>query len=131
MNKRELLETYRDMVLEINGIEKEMEFIMRIGPAPVGSINLTGMPHGTNDSQAAQGQRYDKYVEQLRTIQDNLYELLDEAEQIMEELTNPRDRDIIRRYYFIGWTDQAIAQALNYDRVRITQLRNEIISRLD
>lgn len=131
MKRSEMLERYRDIVLEINGIEKQMDFIMSIGPSDVRSINLTGMPHGTNDPQASAGQHYDKYAEKLLAKREMLYDMMDECERIMEELTEPRERDIIRRYYFIGWTDQAISQALNLERSSVTKIRNDTLARLD
>ena len=55
MTKRELLENYRDIVIEIETLERQSKFLNQFigGPQPIRSIQLTGMPRGTNDPEAA------------------------------------------------------------------------------
>ena len=61
MNKRELLENYRDIVIEIETLERQSKFLNQFigGPRPVRAVQLTGMPRGTNDPEAAMLQRAD------------------------------------------------------------------------
>ena len=61
MTKRELLENYRDIVIEIETLERQSKFLNQFigGPRPVHAVQLTGMPHGTNDPEAAVLQRKD------------------------------------------------------------------------
>ena len=51
MNRRELLENYRDIVIEIETLERQSKFLNQFigGPQPIREVQLTGMPHGTND----------------------------------------------------------------------------------
>ena len=53
MNKRELLENYRNLVIDINMMEQRLTFLSKYigGPRPVRSPQLTGMPHGTGHRQ--------------------------------------------------------------------------------
>ena len=61
MTKRELLEGYRLLVIEIETLERQSKFLNQFigGPRPVHAIQLTGMPRGTNDPEAAILQRAD------------------------------------------------------------------------
>ena len=60
MTKRELLENYREIVIDIEGMDKRIAFLSRYigGPRPVRSPQLTGMPRGTNDPEAAMLQMF-------------------------------------------------------------------------
>ena len=55
MTKRELLENYRLLVIEIESLERQSKFLNQFigGPRPIRAVQLTGMPHGTNDPEAA------------------------------------------------------------------------------
>ena len=61
MTKRELLENYRMLVIEIDTLERQSKFLNQFigGPRPIHAVQLTGMPRGTNDPEAAMLQRAD------------------------------------------------------------------------
>ena len=103
MTKRELLENYRDIVIEIETLERQSKFLNQFigGPRPVRSPQLTGMPRGTNDPEAAILQREDtdEVLEKIETKCAELREMVDSFEMIMDKIEDRRLRIIIRNYY--------------------------------
>ena len=127
MTKRELLENYRDIVIEIETLERQSKFLNQFigGPRPVHAVQLTGMPRGTNDPEAAILQRNDT-DEVLEKIEDKCRELrcmVDEFEHIMDAIDDRRLRIIIRNYYALGWTDERVAEQLELSRQHVNRLR--------
>ena len=135
MTKRELLENYRLLVLEINTLERQSDFLNQFigGPRPVRAVRLTGMPHGTNDPEAAMLQRadYDDAIYKIEQKSEELRELVSEFEQIMELVQDKEDALILRDYYALGWTDIKIGRALGYDKSTIWKRRSKAIRELD
>ena len=135
MTKRELLENYRLLVLEINTLERQSDFLNQFigGPRPVRAVRLTGMPHGTNDPEAAMLQRadYDDAIYKIEQKSEELRELVSRFEQIMEMIPDKEDALILRDYYALGWTDIKIGRALGYDKSTIWKRRSKAISALD
>ena len=127
MTKRELLENYRDIVIEIETLERQSKFLNQFigGPRPVHSPQLTGMPRGTNEPEAALLQRNDT-DEVIDKIEDKCRELrgmVDEFEAIMDTIVDRRLRIIIRNYYALGWTDERIGEQLELSRQHVNRLR--------
>lgn len=127
MTKRELLENYRDIVIEIETLERQSKFLNQFigGPRPVRSPQLTGMPRGTNEPEAAILQRNDT-DEVIDKIEDKCRELrgmVDEFEAIMDTIVDRRLRIIIRNYYALGWTDERIGEQLELSRQHVNRLR--------
>ena len=135
MTKRELLESYRLLVIEINSLEKQSAFLNQYigGPRPVRSVQLTGMPRGTNEPEAAMMQRadYDDAIYKIEQKSEELRELVSEFEQIMELVQDKEDALILRDYYALGWTDIKIGRALGYDKSTIWKRRSKAIRALD
>lgn len=135
MTKREILENYRLLVIEIETLEKQSAFLNQFigGPRPVRSVQLTGMPRGTNNPEAALMQRAD-YDDALQTIEKKTQELQDhlsEFERIMDGIKDKEDAIIIRNYYALGWTDKDIGCKLGYDKTTIWKKRIRILNTLD
>ena len=135
MTKRELLENYRDIVIEIETLERQSKFLNQFigGPRPVRSPQLTGMPRGTNDPEAAILQREDtdEVLEKIETKCAELREMLFEFEHIMDSIPDREDAIILRNYYALGWTDKKIGYKMGYDKSTIWKRRNKIINSLD
>ena len=134
MTKRELLENYRDIVIEIETLERQSKFLNQFigGPRPLRAVQLTGMPRGTNDPEAAILQRQDT-DEVLEKIEDKCKELrgmVDEFERIMDTIDDRRLRIIVRNYYALGWTDERIAEQLELSRQHVNRLRTAYIETL-
>ena len=134
MTKRELLESYRDIVIEIETLERQSKFLNQFigGPRPVRAIQLTGMPRGTNDPEAALLQREDtnEVLEKIEAKCAELREMVDAFEMIMDKIEDRRLRIIVRNYFALGWTDERIAEQLELSRQHVNRLRTAYIDQL-
>ena len=135
MTKRELLESYRLLVIEVNSLEKQSKFLNQYigGPRPVRSPQLTGMPRGTNEPEAALMQQVDDddalYL--LERKSEELRHLLSEFERIISAIQDQYDRVIIRNYYALGWTDKRIGEEIGFDKSTVWKRRTRVINALD
>ena len=134
MTKRELLENYRSLVREIDLLEKQSAFLNQYvgGPRPVRAVVLTGMPRGTNEPEAAMLQRadYDDAIYELERKSEELRELLNEFNAILDAIDDVDDRNILRAYYALNWTDERIGNWLSYDKSTIWRRRNQLMNEL-
>ena len=134
MTKRELLEGYRLLVIEIETLERQSKFLNQFigGPRPVHAIQLTGMPRGTNDPEAAMLQRADtdEVLDKLEKKCEELRELVGEFEVIMDGIKDRRLQVIVRDYYALGWTDERIGDQLEITRQHVNRLRTAYIEEL-
>ncbi len=134
MTKRELLENYRSLVIEINLLDKQSAFLNTYigGPQPIRSVQLTGMPRGTNDPEAALLQQidHDDSIYELERKSEELRELLNQFNDIIESIEDRNDRNIIRSYYALGLKDKEIAENLNFDKSTVWRRRTKVMRRL-
>ena len=131
MTKRELLENYRSLAKEIDLLEKQSAFLNQYvgGPRPVRSVHLTGMPRGTNDPEAAIMQRADcdDAIYELERKSEELRGLLNEFNAILDTIDDVDDRNILRAYYALNWTDKQIGEWLGYDVSTVWRKRRKLI----
>lgn len=134
MTKRELLENYRLLVIEIETLERQSKFLNQFigGPRPVHAIQLTGMPRGTNDPEAAMLQRADtdEVLDKLEKKCAELRELVNEFEAIMDGIKDRRLQIIVRNYYALGWADERIGEQLELSRQHVNKLRMAYIENI-
>ena len=134
MTKRELLENYRDIVIEIETLERQSKFLNQFigGPRPIHAVQLTGMPRGTNDPEAAMLQRVDTddVLDKIEAKCQELREMVDQFEIIMDAIADRRLRIIVRNYYGLGWTDERIGEQLELSRQHVNRLRTAYIEGL-
>ena len=135
MTKRELVEKYRLLVLEIEALDKQSKFLNKYigGPRPLRAIQLTGMPRGTNHPEAAMIQQMDDddAIFELERKEKELRDLVAEFERVMESVPDDTDRIILRDYYALNMTDKEIAAKLNYDASTIWKRRTRTMNSLD
>lgn len=134
MTKRQLLENYRDIVIEIETLERQSKFLNQFigGPKPLHSVQLTGMPRGTNNPEAAILQRADtdEVLDKIEAKVDELSGMVKMFEQVMDQIDDRRLRIIVRNYYALGWTDEKIAEQLELSRQHVNRLRTAYIDGL-
>ena len=135
MTKRELLENYRNLVIDVNRMEQRLSFLSKYigGPKPVRSVQLTGMPHGTNDPEAAILQQQDTDSELLMKIRqrmDETYQLTASFEVILEAIDDRRLRNIIQAYYGLGHSEEQIGIEVGLSRQHVNRLRTAYIDSL-
>lgn len=136
MTKRELLENYRLLVIEIETLDRQSKFLNQYigGPQPIHSIQLTGMPRGTNNPEAAFLQQQDGCDDAIFAIEKKcaeLRELVRDFERIMESIPDKLDQLIIRDYYALGMTDPQIARKFSLDNSTVWKRRTRLMNSLD
>ena len=138
MTKRELLENYREIVIDIEGMEKRIEFLSKYigGPRPVRSPQLTGMPRGTNDPEAAMLQRndmdVDRIVQKINVQMEESQQLMDAFERILDETERTdgkRMKNIIQYYYGLGYSEDKVAEKEDISQTHVNRLRNDYIKK--
>ena len=131
MTKRELLENYRLLVIEIETLERQSKFLNQFigGPKPVHAVQLTGMPRGTNDPEAAALQRVDTddVLDKIEAKCLELRGLVDRFEIIVDKIEDRRLQVIVRDYYALGWTDERIGEQLELSRQHVNRLRTAYV----
>ena len=135
MTKRVLLENYRDIVIEIETLERQSKFLNQFigGPRPVHGTALTGMPRGTNDPEAAMLQTTsieDEILERIREKQALQYEMMREAYRIIDAIRDQRLQNIVRSYYLHGMTDEQIAEDEGLSHTHVNRLRTDYFNNL-
>ena len=135
MTKRELLENYRNLVIDITMMEQRLSFLSKYigGPKPVHAVQLTGMPRGTNDPEAAIFQQQDTDSEILDKIEQRMDEtrrLTARFEVILEDIEDRRLRNIIQAYYGLGHSEEQIGEEIGISRQHVNRLRTAYIDQL-
>jgi hypothetical protein len=132
--EQEILTDYRLIVMEIETLERQSKFLNKYigGPRPVRSPQLTGMPRGTNDPEAAMLQQIeeDDPLYHIEKLSADLKEMTVEFERIVNRITNRRLFVIVRNYYALGWTDEKIAEHLELSRQTVQKERSEYFNSL-
>ena len=117
--EQEILMDYRLIVMEIETLERQSKFLNKYigGPRPVRSPQLTGMPRGTNDPEAAMLQQIeeDDPLFRIEELSEELRGMVAEFEAIVNRITDRRLFVIVRNYYGLGWTDEKIAEYFDGD----------------
>ena len=119
--KQEILTSYREITITLERYEMELYELENGrgfigGPRPVRSPQITGMPRGTNDPEAAMIQKNDvdeeireEIIMNIRKKQAVQREMMMEALRIVESIENYRTQNIVAYYYLHGWTDDKIS----------------------
>lgn len=131
--EQEILTDYRLIVMEIETLERQSKFLNKYigGPRPVRSPQLTGMPRGTNDPEAAMLQKVDDDpIYHIEELSHELAEMLMEFEVIVNRIKDRRLFIIVRNYYALGWTDERIAEGLEISRSLVQKLRTDYFNSL-
>lgn len=136
MTRQELLHNYREIAISIDLMERQIEKMSGKyfgGPRPVKSPQLTGMPRGTNDPEAAMLQTIsfeDGLLDQIRKKQEEQREMMYDAEKIIESITDFQLQNIVRSYYILGWTDERIAENESLARQTVQKKRSDFFDGL-
>lgn len=134
MSDRELLENYRDIVIEIETLERQSKFLNQFigGPRPLHGMQITGMPRGTNNPEAALMQRMDTddVLDKIELKCQELRDMVEAFEMILDGIDDRRLRIIVRNYYALGWTDEKIGEQLELSRQHVNRLRTAYLEGL-
>ena len=131
--EQEILTDYRLIVMEIETLERQSKFLNKYigGPRPVRSPQLTGMPRGTNDPEAAMiQQKDDDPIYHIEELSRELREMMMEFEYIVNKIKDRRLFIIVRNYYALGWTDERIAESMELSRQSVQKIRSDYFNSL-
>jgi hypothetical protein len=132
--KQEILTDYRLIVMELETLERQSKFLNKYigGPKPLRGVQLTGMPRGTNDPEAAmlQQNEEDDPVFHIEELSKELGRMVNEFENIVNQITDRRLFIIVRNYYALGWTDEKIAENMDLSRQTVQKVRSDYFNSL-
>lgn len=133
-SKQEILTDYRLIVMELETLERQSKFLNKYigGPRPMRGIQLTGMPRGTNDPEAAmlQQEEDDDPIFHIEELSKELGRMVAEFENIVNQITDRRLFIIVRNYYALGWTDEKIAENMDLSRQTVQKVRSDYFNSL-
>ena len=133
-HEQEILTDYRLIVMEIETLERQSKFLNKYigGPRPVRSVQLTGMPSGTNDPEAAMLQQVeeDDPLIHIEKLSADLRDMMLEFETIVNKITDRRLFIIVRNYYALGWTDERISENMELSRQSVQKIRSDYFNSL-
>lgn len=132
MHDIDVLKNYRCATLEIKLLERQLERFSTIGgPDGYANCSLDRISKGTNNREAAALQRAEGFISILEKKKSELCMLTERFEEIMSRVLYPRTRLILRGYYALGMTDEAIAEELNMSTRHVNSQRNQFIRSLE
>ena len=127
MTKKELLNTYRTAVIELEELRHQLSRVGTDGrPAGVHSMQTDAI-RSTNDPAAAALQLADGLEELLHRKETELSELSAQVDALLAGIRDFRTYLIIYHYYVLGHTDEQVAHTLSVSRVRALQLRQRYL----
>ena len=134
---QELLVNYREVTLNIYYLDMEIDKLSKMegigGPRPIRSAQLTGMPRGTNNPEAAEMQTIsplDEVILQLHERQAMQFEMMQEAREIVYAIADRRLHNIVYAYYMLGMSDEDIAEKEDMSQTHVNRLRIEYFRNL-
>ena len=131
--KQAILTDYRLIVMELETLERQSKFLSKYigGPKPLHGVQLTGMPRGTNDPEAAMLQREDDDpIYHIEELSKELGRMVMDFEAIVNEIKDRRLFIIVRNYYALGWTDEKIAENMDISRQTVQKIRSDYFNSL-
>ena len=131
MRDVDVLRGLRGMEAEIRILAQQLDRLMTDGaPDGYGHGAADGMGKGTNHQEAARQQHIDYVSALLETRKEELKRLRDRFEEIVAGFLDSRVRVILRSYYALGMTDEAIGWEIGMSTRRVNAMRNESLRRL-
>lgn len=130
MTNREMLQAYRDAVLEMQELHIRLMQILKDGkPRGTQSIQLDSLG-GTNHAEAAVMQAADGIEEMIGRKRSELAELAAPVGMLMAAIGSSRTYMVIQQYYLQAATDADIARSMQMSRGRVNQIRNEYLAQV-
>lgn len=127
MNVKEHLESYRQQVLLLSAMDKDLARVGGSGaPGGIHARQYTDAPRGTNNPAAASLQAWDGLLKRRNALAEALAgKERQEALRIINTEEDPRTLMILMLYYLHGMTDQQIADQLFISREQANKRRND------
>ena len=123
MTKRELLTAYREAVIELEELRRQIKRVGTDGRPSGVRCAQTDSIHGTNDPQSAALQLSDGLEALLARRENELRELGTQVDALLASIRDFRTYMVVQHYYVLGKTDEQVARAMSISRCRVNQLR--------
>ena len=123
MTKRELLTAYRETVIELEELRRQIKRVGTDGRPSGVRCAQTDSIHGTNDPQSAALQLADGLEALLARRENELRELGTQVDALLASIRDFRTYMVVQHYYVLGKTDEQVARAMSISRCRVNQLR--------
>ena len=123
MTKKEMLEAYRERVIELEELRRQLKRVGTDGP-PSG-VRTAQFDHisGTNDPAAAAMHLADGLEALAQRKEEELMMLTGPVDAMLGQIEDYRTFIVMQRYYKLAETDEQVAMALNMSRTRVNKLR--------
>lgn len=129
MTKKELLNTYRSTIMELEELELQLDRIGTDGrPAGCRSFAADRERRGTNHPAAAASQLADGLARIARQKRDELADLSPRVHELITRINSSRTLMVVQHYYMMAETDEHIGQLLRMSTTRVNQLRNQYLN---
>ena len=127
MNKKEILTTYRALVIELEELQSQLRRVGTDGrPSGIRTAQFD-TTRGTNDPGAAALQLAEGLEEFIQRKQEEIQQPLPQMDELLRGIKDFRIYMVIHRYYVLARTDDQIARAMSISRARVNQLRLEYL----
>ena len=127
MSKKELLTTYRALVLELDELRAQLRKVGTDGrPAGVRAMQAGSLP-GTNDPGAAAMQLADGLEEFAARKEEEIKALQSQVDELLHGIKDFRTYLVIHHYYVLARTDHQVARAMSLSRTHVNRLRLEYL----
>lgn len=128
MTKKELLNTYRSKVIELEELRHQLNRVGTDGrPSGCRNVQTDRVAAGTNDPTAAAMQLADGLEEMLQRKEKEKQALDKLVDELLRGIRDFRTYIVIQQYYVLAWTDEQVARALAVSRARVSQLRRQYL----
>ena len=123
MTKKEMLEAYRERVIELEELRRQIKRVGTDGrPSGVRTAQFDHIS-GTNDHAAAAMHLADGLEALAQRKEEELMMLTGPVDAMLGQIEDYRTFIVMQRYYKLAETDEQVAMALNMSRTRVNQLR--------
>ena len=124
MTKKELLNTYRAKVIELEELRYQLSRAGTDGrPNGCRTVQLDGTGRGTNVPGAASLQLAEGLEAFVQRKEEELRKLQPPMEELLMEISDARTYMVVQHYYVLAKTDEEIGSTLAMSRTRANQIR--------
>ena len=123
MTKKEMLEAYRERVIELEELRRQIKRVGTDGrPSGVRTAQFDHIS-GKNHPAAAAMHLADGREALAQRKEEELMMLTGPVDAMLAQIEDYRTFIVMQRYYKLAETDEQVAMALNMSRTRVNQLR--------
>lgn len=128
MTKKELLTTYRNMVIELEELQHQLNRLGTDGRPSAGrTVQTEAIARSTNNPGAAVLQLADGLEAMKCQKETELAHLSEQIEALLKDIKDFRTYIVIQHYYVLAKTDEQVARTISMSKSRVNQIRMEYL----